>query len=183
MILTGRLLQHRQPKGRRLQKARFLIRRADAQDSAAILECLAAAFERYRDEYTPEGFEDTVLNPETIQFRLRDMCVLVAISEERIVGTIGCGVSGKEGHLRGMAVYREWQGTGVASALLRAAERELMKAGCTLVTLDTTEPLKRAIRFYEKHGFSASGRISDFFGMPLYEYSKSLAGSHGGSAE
>ena len=163
-------------------KARFHIRRADAQDSTAILDCLAAAFENYRDEYTPEGFEDTVLNPETIQSRLRDMCVLVAISGEKIVGTIGCGASGKEGHLRGMAVYPEWQGTGVASALLRAAESELMKAGCTLVALDTTEPLKRAIRFYQKHGFSASGRITDFFGMPLYEYSKLLGGPHSGDA-
>ena len=43
------------------------------------------------------------------------------------------------------------------------------------VSLDTTEPLRRAVRFYERHGFRPSGRVSDFFGMPLFEYVKELA--------
>jgi putative acetyltransferase len=73
-----------------------------------------------------------------------------------------------------MAVLPEWQGSGVARALLHAAETELRKNQCERVTLDTTEPLQRAVRFYEKHGFRPSGRVSDFFGMPLYEYVKLL---------
>lgn len=85
-----------------------------------------------------------------------------------------CAVNGTEGHLLGMAVLPEWQGAGVAAALLRAAENELLNNGCTFVTLDTTAPLKQATRFYEKHGFSPSGMDSGFFGMPLYEYSKPL---------
>ena len=40
--------------------------------------------------------------------------------------------------------------------------------------LDTTEPLQRAVRFYLRHGFRASGRVTDFFGMPLFEYLKIL---------
>lgn len=73
-----------------------------------------------------------------------------------------------------MAVLPEWQGTAVASALLAAAEAELRNAGCKYVTLDTTMPLQRAIRFYERHGFAASGRVADFFGMELFEYTKQL---------
>jgi hypothetical protein len=42
------------------------------------------------------------------------------------------------------------------------------------VTLDTTWPLQRAIRFYERQGYAATGRETDFFGMPLYEYAKPL---------
>jgi len=34
--------------------------------------------------------------------------------------------------------------------------------------------VQAAIRFYEKHGFRSSGKVSDFFGMPLYEYIKEL---------
>jgi N-acetylglutamate synthase-like GNAT family acetyltransferase len=158
----------------------FRIRKAGAKDVNGILACLRAAFERYRAQYTPEGFADTVLNSETIQVRLRDMHVFVAVLEKRIVGTIGCAINQKEGHLRGMAVYPDLEGTGVALGLLRAAENELRKNGCTFVTLDTTKPLKRATRFYEKSGFSASGKVSDFFGMPLYEYTKSLADFHNG---
>jgi GNAT superfamily N-acetyltransferase len=156
------------------QGASFKIRKAVAKDSAAILDCLGASFEGYRNEYTPGAFADTVLNSESIEHRLRDMCVLVAVAERRVVGTIGFCVHGAEGHLRGMAVLPAWQGTGVAASLLNAAEKELRKCGCANATLDTTEPLKRAIRFYETHGFSASGKVSNFFGMRLYEYSKAL---------
>jgi ribosomal protein S18 acetylase RimI-like enzyme len=158
----------------------YQIRKASEKDSDAILGCLHTAFEPYRTQYTPQGFADTVLDFETIRRRMYDMCILVAVSGGRIVGTIGCAVKGREGHLRGMAVSPEWQGTGVAAALLHAAETELQNNGCRCVTLDTTAPLKRATRFYEKHGFSATGRVSDFLGMPLCEYSKALSGSRRG---
>jgi len=73
-----------------------------------------------------------------------------------------------------MAVLPEWQGTAVASSLLEAAEAELRSTGCELVTLDTTRPLERAIRFYGRHGFVSSERVTDFFGMELFEYKKRL---------
>ena len=155
----------------------YQIRKASGKDSDGILACLQTAFEPYRTQYTPQGFADTVLDFETIKSRMCEMCVLIAVAEGRVIGTIGYAVNGTEGHLRGMAVSPEWQGSGVATALLRAAEDELRTNGCTFVTLDTTAPLKRATRFYEKHGFSASGRVSDFFGMPLYEYAKPLSDS------
>ena len=148
-----------------------MIRRATTADTTGILLCLGAAFQEFRGDYTPQGFADTVLAPATIERRLREMTVLVA-EEGGIVGTIACARNGKEGHLRGMAVLPVWRGRGVAEKLLAAAEAEL--AGCTRVTLDTTAPLKRAIRFYEKHGYRRTGRVTDFFGMPLYEYEKKL---------
>jgi GNAT superfamily N-acetyltransferase len=153
----------------------FQIRNANPEDGEAILACLAAAFEKHRDQYSAEAFADTVLNSETVQSRLRAMHVLVAVSEGGIVGTIGYSAHGTDGHLRGMAVLPDWQGTGVATALLQTAEAELLRLECQSVTLDTTQPLTRAIRFYERHGFSPSGRISDFFGMNLYEYVKPLS--------
>jgi ribosomal protein S18 acetylase RimI-like enzyme len=116
------------------------------------------------------------LTPDTVLDRLQSMSVLVAVSTTgEVAGTIASQVaSGQEGHLRGMAVRPAWQGTGIADALLTAAERELLDRKCSRVTLDTTEPLQRAIRFYEKHGFRFSGRVGQFFGMPLFEYAKVL---------
>jgi GNAT superfamily N-acetyltransferase len=73
-----------------------------------------------------------------------------------------------------MAVLPRWQGKGVASALLEAAETELRNQRCNRVTLDTTEPLMRAMRFYERRGFTRSGRVSDFFGMPLHQWVKRM---------
>jgi ribosomal protein S18 acetylase RimI-like enzyme len=155
------------------------IRTATDSDCAGILECLALAFAPYQQSYTPGGFLDTVLTPETIHKRLADMSVFVATdTSTRVIGTISCKIVGQgEGHLRGMAVLPEWQGSGISTRLLVRAETELREAGCRIITLDTTEPLKRAVRFYTKNGFRPTGQIGSFFGMPLFEYSKLLDGN------
>jgi ribosomal protein S18 acetylase RimI-like enzyme len=157
-------------------QAGITIRKALETDAFGILECLRIAFEPYRAKYTPGGFADTVLTPQTIQHRLWEMTVFVAVTAgNEIVGTIACVViDASEGHLRGMAVLPEWQGRGIAEKLLQSAELELAGRGCSRITLDTTEPLQRAVRFYEKHGYVASGRTTDFFGMALHEYVKDL---------
>ncbi len=138
--------------------------------------CLAAAFAPYETSYTPAAFEDTVLTPESVEERLRTMTVLVVDdSSEGVVGTIALSVAGEgEGHLRGMAVLPRYQGRGLAERLLQDAEEELRRRGCARVTLDTTEPLQRARRFYERCGYAPTGVVKDFFGMPLHEYAKEL---------
>jgi ribosomal protein S18 acetylase RimI-like enzyme len=152
------------------------IRKALESDASGILECLRIAFEPYRTKYTPEAFADTVLTQTTIQHRLTLMSIFAAVTaDEQIVGTIGCSLIGAgEGHLRGMAVLPEWHGRGIAENLLRLAEAELAGRGCSRVTLDTTEPLQRAMRFYEKHGYLRSGRTTNFFGMTLHEYVREM---------
>jgi predicted N-acetyltransferase YhbS len=153
----------------------MLIRRATPNDADAVLACLSSAFEPYRARYTSDAYRDTTLTAETIHDRMTSMSVLVAVaSDGQVVGTIASAIDAGVGHLRGMAVLPAWQGAGVAALLLDAAERELRTKNCSLVTLDTTEPLQRATRFYEKHGYRASGRVSDFFGMPIFEYVKDL---------
>jgi ribosomal protein S18 acetylase RimI-like enzyme len=155
-----------------------MIRRATMADSDGILECLHTAFEPYRSQYTAEGFADTTLTRETVVARLKKMTILAAEADGRIIGTIACSIvdgnSPRDGHLRGMAVLPDALGSGIAAQLLAAAEEELRSAGCEVVTLDTTAPLQRAIRFYERNGYRATGKVGDFYGMPLYEYGKRL---------
>ena len=149
------------------------IRRAQVEEAESICDCLKSAFEPFRTHYTAGAFQDTVCDPEAIRQRLVDMTVYVAIIPSgEVVGTIASSVEGGEGHLRGMAVRPAWQGQRIAEQLLLTAEGDLIAAGCARITLDTTMPLRRAIRFYQKHGFTPTGRITDFFGMPLYEYAK-----------
>jgi GNAT superfamily N-acetyltransferase len=155
----------------------FLVRRATDQDLAGISHCLRVAFEPYRLSYTRDAFMDTVPPLDALRNRLAAMIVLVA---EPPSGGVAGTVGGErrhdiEGHLRGMAVDPVWQGSGIADALLDAIEVELRTIGCARVTLDTTEPLHKAMRFYAKHGYVLSGRVTDFFGMPLHEYVKPLA--------
>ncbi len=150
------------------------VRSAYPADAVAILRCLKAAFAPYRNDYTPAAFADTVLSPETLNLRLQRMYVLVAIAAGDVVGTISGACQAEEGHLRGMAVLPEWHGFGVAVKLLAAIEAWLRGYGCKRITLDTTLPLKSAMKFYERNGYHRSGKISDFFGMPLLEYEKQL---------
>lgn len=154
----------------------FSIRKASIQDAPGILECLRSAFEPYREQYSLAAFEDTVLTRDTLEQRLADMCVFVAVSSAgQIIGTIACRpVDAREGHIRGMAVLPDRLGSGVARRLLEKAMKELRDRGCSVISLDTTQPLQRAIRFYERNGFRATGKVTDFFGMPLHEYVKRL---------
>jgi GNAT superfamily N-acetyltransferase len=154
----------------------LVIERAKERDVAGILACLAAAFEEFRGRYTPEAFADTVLSPEAIRRRLKDMAIFVALDREgRVAGTIACRVAEPgRGHLRGMAVLPELRGAGLAQRLLERAEDHLHRQGCTQITLNTTEPLERAMRFYERSGFRRSGKEKDFFGMRLIEYAKAV---------
>ena len=156
--------------------AGYTIDRARDGDLPGVVECLADAFEPYRARYTEGGFNDTVPTVVACERRSREMTILVARDATgRVVGTIACqAVSGGEGHLRGMAVRPESQGCGLAERLLESAEAELAARGCSRVTLDTTKPLERAIRFYTRHGYAPTGTVSDFFGMPLFEYAKGL---------
>ena len=152
----------------------FTIREAAEEDLPGILECLREAFEPYREAYTPAAFADTV--PETLAGRLQTMTVLVAAADDgTIAGTVSFGLAGeREGHLRGMAVREAWQGCGIAPQLLASAEARLRALGCRRATLDTTQPLTRAIAFYRRNGYAPTSRVQDFFGMPLYEFARDL---------
>ncbi|HET8946775.1 MAG TPA: GNAT family N-acetyltransferase [Candidatus Polarisedimenticolia bacterium] len=150
------------------------IRQATPRDAPGILACLLAAFEPYRAQYTPEGFRDTTLDAGALGLRLAAMTVLVAAEHDKVVGTIAFSLEGTEGHLRGMAVLPDRQGSDLAAGLLSRAEADLRARGCTRVHLGTTEPLERAVRFYRRRGFMPTGRVEDFFGMRLHEYAKRL---------
>ena len=152
-------------------------RNATNADIPEVVHCLVEAFEEYRDSYSPGAFADTVLNADALQRRMESMCVLIAvILSGQVVGTIAYQIPNPgKGHIRGMAVLPQAQGLGVAKQLLDVAESKLQDMECSRITLDTTAPLSRAIHFYEKKGFRCSGRVTDFFGMPLIEYEKVLA--------
>lgn len=160
----------------------FRIRQARLVDTSGILECLAQAFAPYRVHYTTAAFADTVLTRRTLRRRFKEMTVLVAIDHSHgVIGTVAYKVAEiGHGHIRGMAVGLAWQGSGVAKSLLDKAESDLRKLHCNSMTLSTTKPLERAIRFYEKNGFHATGEVSSFFGMDLISYRKDIGRSKTG---
>ena len=155
----------------------FSIRRANLGDCEGILDCLQTAFAPYRKDYTAGAYSDTVLTSTTLAARLCKMSVLIAVDQSgNVVGTVAYQLMDKtEGHIRGMAVHPECHGRGVAQRLLEQLQSDLRELGCSVITLDTTRPLQRAICFYEKNGFRATGNIEDFFGMDLLKYRKDFS--------
>ncbi len=154
----------------------YHLRLARESDVPALSTCLHEAFAPFREEYSRAAYANTVPSQPELLERVRTMSVWVVIDRRGVlVGTVSASRrSPVEGHLRGMAVRPDRQGSGVADALLDRAVKSLAALGCRKVTLDTTRPLARARRFYEKHGFSATGTVTDFFGMPLLEYARAL---------
>jgi GNAT superfamily N-acetyltransferase len=98
----------------------------------------------------------------------------MVVSESTIAGTKSGACNGKEGRLRGIAILPEWKHTGLAAQLLSAIEAWLKDQGCHRVTLGTSPPLKAAIRFYEKAGYSQTGKVTEFHDMQLLDYAKEL---------
>lgn len=151
-----------------------MVRKATPADSVAILHCLELAFAPFREQYSAEAFADTVPTPQTLSERFQRMSIYVAEIEGVVVGTIaGLYLPEKrKGHIRGMAVLPAHHGKGVAEELLNRVEARLKEQGAVRITLNTTAPLQRAMRFYERNGYRHTGRTRDFFGMTLLEYEK-----------
>jgi GNAT superfamily N-acetyltransferase len=176
LSISGEGLRWRAAGIARVKHSTFHIRRATHGDAAGILDCLRAAFSEYRQDYTEGAYRDTVLTPESVATRLSSSTLFVALDAmQQVVGTVGWSQANEqEGHIRGMAARPEWHGAGVAAQLLQRVESELRERKCSRASLDTTEPLRRAMRFYERNGYQRTGKVTDFFGMLLIEYIKDL---------
>ena len=89
-------------------------------------------------------------------FRWRDN-LLVAKDADRVVGFVGYGQSDEEGTGEVFALYvlPEFHGKGVGQMLMDAALEEL--ADYRKICLWLVKGNSRAIRFYEKCGFHATG--------------------------
>jgi ribosomal protein S18 acetylase RimI-like enzyme len=76
------------------------------------------------------------------------------------------------GYIHVLVVHPLYLGRGTAALLLRAAEDDLFVRKCKWISLHTHEPLKRAQRFFAKHGYSSTGNDNDYLGMRWVELEK-----------
>ena len=152
------------------------IRRAGADDAAAIADVLYAAFAEYQAIYTPGGFAATTPPADRIRERLPEGPVWVAVENEAIVGTVAAVHKGEGMYVRSMAILPTARGQGIGALLLSEIEHAAREAGAHYLYLSTTPFLTRAIRLYERWGFerSADGP-TDLFGTPIFKMIKPLA--------
>ena len=167
------------------------IRTANPNDAPAIAAVLAAAFIEYRPLYTAEGYAATTPGEAVIRNRFAEGTTWVAVVAGKIVGTVSVvsqpdSLSQREClsqpdslprleslYIRSMAVLPEARAHRLGERLLSEIEQYALAHGFRRLTLSTTPFLDRAIRLYEKYGFTRCGS-DDLFGTPLITMAKEI---------
>jgi GNAT superfamily N-acetyltransferase len=172
----GEALSSRQKREDIAKMADMRVRRAVAEDAAAIASIMYESFAEFRPLYTPGGFSATAIRAEEVMVRLNEGPVWVALWEDSICGTVAAVGRGAALYVRGMAVLPRVRGKGAGEALLKQVEIFATERGHVTLLLTTTPFLDSAIRLYEKFGFyRTEGGSTDLFGTPLFWMEKKLA--------
>ena len=110
------------------------------------------------------GVMDAYLDRLLQEVAAQSGALLVAEENSRLVGLVACTVveddavqetadSNVHGYVNDIYVVPERRGSGLAQALLRAAEDHLASTGITRVRINVLAANAMARRAYEKHGF------------------------------
>ena len=96
-----------------------------------------------------------------------------------ILGFIVAEIRRKSGHIITIDVVAEARRAGVGSALLRAAEEQLLRAGVVVVALETPVNNVAAIRFYKQKGYFVEKTVAGYYSnqMDALVMTKELARS------
>ena len=85
---------------------------------------------------------------------------LVAVVDDQVVGTVMAGFDGVRGWIHHLAVRGSHRRQGIASSLMRAAEKGLEIAGCPKVNLQVRATNCEVIVFYRSLGYELEERVS-----------------------
>jgi N-acetylglutamate synthase-like GNAT family acetyltransferase len=133
--------------------SRLEIRLARFGDEETVSRLLLEAFEPFRDEYTPGGFDETTASVEVVRERLETAKIWIAYDDSEAVGTVTSIPEPERIYVRSMAVTPKAQGRGVGQALLETLEADAKERGFKKLYLYTTFVLPGAQPLYEKNGF------------------------------
>ncbi len=91
-----------------------------------------------------------------------DIVFFAARNGETILGTGALAIKDGYGEVKSMFTSDAARGRGVASALLRAIEDTARERDLPTLKLETGDPLKSAVRLYERHGFTRCAIFGDY---------------------
>jgi len=133
----------------------FHITAACADHSHQISDIWHQGWHDAHDGIVPDALQ-RLRTEESFLIRAKDRVqdALVAISGEDVIGF----AMNQQDELNQMYVSERARGTGVAPALIQAAEAHLLEAGHTRAWLACAMGNERAMRFYEKCGWTNHGR-------------------------
>jgi N-acetylglutamate synthase-like GNAT family acetyltransferase len=99
----------------------------------------------------------------------------IALLDTEVVGTVAAVKKSDSLYMRGMGVLPRARGSRIGEALVDAVVSYASSEGCTRLFLSTTPFLHRAIRLYEKCGFTRTDEAPyDLHGTPLFTMERIL---------
>ena len=156
-------------------------------DRKAVLELVIAGIEAYR-EWAPD-WTPVPPSPEMSE-RLDGLYddderawALMSLAGEEVVGLVSLALTtGADArvpdlgtvYLWQMFVRRDWQGSGLAGALMDRVLAEARRRGYERMVLWTPAGAAQARRFYEREGWEPTGEEDpdSHFGLPLVQYGR-----------
>jgi len=93
---------------------------------------------------------------------------LIAVKDDELIGLLSLAIIAGEASIVLLSVYPDYQGKGVATALLEAADKMAAKRGLSFLRAAITNDDIPQLFFYQRHGFAlyevAIGDVADRFG-------------------
>jgi ribosomal protein S18 acetylase RimI-like enzyme len=86
--------------------------------------------------------------------------LLVAIAQDRLVGTVMAGYEGHRGWINYLAVAPEQRRRGIAKKMMASVEKKLRALGCPKINLQVRRTNTTVINFYQAIGFREDDVIS-----------------------
>jgi ribosomal protein S18 acetylase RimI-like enzyme len=141
------------------RKVRILIRPAQPADAPGIVTLFTAVADEHDSIGTEPGF-DVSQRQSSILASIEESttCMLVAASEDVVVGSLGLHVRHNVGSL-GMMVAREHRRQGIGGRLLDESLRWARERGLHKVDLEVWPHNAAAIALYRSRGFAVEGRL------------------------
>lgn len=125
----------------------WTIRAAERRDVGELLEIEDSRFD---DPWTRGMLLDELSQPATRRYT-------VAVADGRVAGYLGVMYVLDEMHVNTIAVRAEFEGQGVAAALLDDAVADALARGVRRATLEVAVSNERAQRLYRRYGFAPVG--------------------------
>jgi ribosomal protein S18 acetylase RimI-like enzyme len=85
---------------------------------------------------------------------------LVGIMDDTLVATCMAGYDGHRGWINYLAVAPQYRRQGIATRIIKAAERFLVSAGCPKINLQVRTSNMAVIQFYKSVGYSNDDVVS-----------------------
>lgn len=137
---------------------------------------LAETYSRYSGAMTPAIWRiylaDLLPDERLLPYLLVGEADGVVVATVRLYppGAAEVPLPAEVGYLRGVAVRPDWEGRGLARALVAECERRIAALGAATVMLHTTEFMPRAVRLYRGLGYrrdrSWDIRADDHYELP-----------------